>query len=102
MLIVPVYAVLCYTVAKHGHCLACRRRKSIPSTYNAFVASLELHGNKRSPVLRRISLTTMYFTLSQHWLCLFGDVLRMGAPRVPVAWQIGCWQTQPRSSKLHF
>ena len=38
----------CYTVAKHGRCLVCRRIKSIPSTYNAFVASLELHGNKRS------------------------------------------------------
>ena len=47
--IFPVYAVLCYTAVKHGRCLACRRRKLIPFTYDAFVASLELHGNKRFP-----------------------------------------------------
>ena len=71
---------------KHGRCREWSRTKSILLTHNAFVASLKLHGKKRSSnkkVLWCISLTTMHFTLNQRRLCWLSHVLRMYAERIP-------------------
>ena len=71
MFIVPVYEVLCYTVAKHGLCQVCKKRKSTPFTYDAFVK------------IGRNGLNTMYFTLSQRRLRWLDHILRMGDERIP-------------------
>ena len=49
LFIVPVYAVLWYTVTKHELCRVCKRRKSIPFIYDESVVSLRYDGNKKSP-----------------------------------------------------
>ena len=46
---VPVYTVLCYTVAKHGLCWVFTRRKPTTFTYNAFAVFLKFDGYKKLP-----------------------------------------------------
>ena len=85
MFIVHVYAVLCFTVVKHGRCLACRRKFNylyLQNLRRIFRIAWQQKTTKKK-VLRRNNLTTMYFTPSQHRIRCLGHVIRMDQKRTP-------------------
>ena len=85
MFIVPVYAVRCYTVAKHGLCRVCKRKKINTLHLQCLRCILKIGWQQKitnEEVLRRTGLTTMYFTLSQRRLRWLGNILRMGDERI--------------------
>ena len=61
MFIVPVYAVLRYTVAKHGLYRVSKRIKSTTFTYDASIVFLKFDGNKnqRGSVKTYLPLCTL-------------------------------------------
>ena len=80
----PVYAVLCYTVAKHGLCWVCKRRKSTPFTYVASVVFLKFDGNRKSltkkcwdvldsPLCTIPSASVDFAGLVMFWQCFIFD-----------------------------
>ena len=85
-LIAPLYAVLCYTVAKHGRCQACTEKKinTFDLLFLRRILRIALQQKiTMKKVLRRTSLTTTYFTFSQCKLRWLGHVLRMVKERFP-------------------
>ena len=80
-------------------------KKTNTSTYDAFVASLELHGNKRSPTRKCWDLLVLPSHLQSTQALLARSCSEDGCwanPKVSVVWRVDCWQMQTMSSKITF
>ena len=90
MFIVPVYAVLCYTITKHGLCRVCKRRKSTHFTYDASVVFLKLDSNKRPPTWKCWDVLDHYVLYPQSAQALsYSENGRRANPKVSAVQEVG-------------